>query len=126
MKTGVPQGSVLGPLLFLNYIDDIDKCIENSQLAMVADDTTVIKAGKRVDNSIRKEVDYMFNWFCSNKLTVNIAKCESIGKPGKNELNGQLVEYKIASKYLGVYIDKNLNFREHIDYVVKNSIYFVD
>ena len=61
-----------------------------------ADDTTVIKAGKRVDNLIRKDVDCMFNWFCSNKLTVNIDKCESIcfglGKPEKVEIDGQQVE----------------------------------
>ena len=64
-----------------------------------------------------------FDWFCSNKLTVNIDKCESIsfgmGKPENVEINGQRVEYKNACKYLGVYIDKNLKFREHIDYVVK-------
>ena len=123
LSTGVPQGSVLGPLLFLIYINDIEKCVENSQLAMFADDTTVIKAGKRVDNLIRKDVDCMFKWFCSNKLTVNIDKCESIcfglGKPEKVEIDGQQVEYKNACKYLGVYIDKNLKFRDHIDYVVK-------
>ena len=92
---------------------------------MFADDTTVFKAGKRVDNSIRKDVDCMFNWFCSSKLTVNIEKCESIcfglGKPEKVEIDGQQNEYKNAFRYLGVYIDKHLKFREHIDYVVKKT-----
>ena len=88
---------------------------------MLADNTTVIKAGKRVDTLIRKDVDYMFNWFCLKKLTGNLKECVSIcfgkGKPEKVEKNGQQVEYKNACKYLGVYIDKNLKFREHIDYV---------
>ena len=103
LSTRVPQDSVLGPLFFLIYINDIDKCIENSQLAMFADDTIVIKARKRVDNLIRKNVDCMFNWFCSNKLTVNIDKCcFSMGNPEKVQINGQQVEYKNACNDLGV------------------------
>ena len=98
-------------------------------VTMLADDTTVIEAGKRVDNLIRKDVDYMLNWFCFNKLAVNINKCESIcfgkGKPEKIEINGQQIEYKNGCKYLGKYIDKNLKFREHIYYVVKKTQYIL-
>ena len=77
LSTGVPQGSFLGPLLFLIYINYIDKCIENSQLAMFADERALIKAGERVDILFRKNVDCMFTWFCFNKLTGNIDICET-------------------------------------------------
>ena len=52
---------------------------------MFADDTTVIKAGERVDNLFRKDVDCMFNWFCFNKLTCNIDICETTVSPWENQ-----------------------------------------
>ena len=79
---------------------------------MFADNITVIKAGEQVDNLNREGGDCMFNWFCSNKLTGNIDKCESLcfgmGKPEKVEVNGQQVECKNACECLGVYVDKDL------------------
>ena len=62
----VPQASILGPFFFLININYIDKCIEDSQLAMFADHMSVIKAEQQVDNLITKDFDCMFNWLCSN------------------------------------------------------------
>ena len=120
---GVPQGSVLGPFLFLLYINDLDNACTESSLTMFADDTTVIKAGRRTDSLIREDVKVMTHWFDANKLTINVDKCEAIhfgrGIPDEVQIKDNHLHYKPCCKYLGVYIDPTLTFRDHIDYVVK-------
>ena len=65
----------------------------------------------------------MTNWFVSNKLTVNVDKCEAIsfgcGKPDKVTILRNKLPYQKACKYLGLHLDGSLKFREHIDYVTK-------
>ena len=63
------------------------------------------------------------NWFNNNKLTINYVKSEAInfGKPTKEKvkLKNNALDYNTSCKYLGIYIDKNLTFRDHVDFVVK-------
>ena len=123
IRTGVPQGSVLGPLLFLLYINDLHQVIKDSRIAMFADDTTVLNAGDKISPLITQDLKNMTNLFVSNKLTVNVDKCEAIsfgcGKPDKVTILRNELPHQKACKYLGLHLDGSLKFREHIDYVTK-------
>ena len=86
-------------------------------------DTTVIKAGRRTDSFIRKDVKVMTHWLNANKLTINVDKCEAIhfgtGIPDEVQIKDNHLLYKPCCKYFGVYIDATLTFRDYIDHVVK-------
>ena len=91
---------------------------------MLADDTVVSNAGDKTSPLIIQDFKNMTNWFVSNKLTVNVSKCEAIsfgcGKPDKVTILSDELPYQKACNYLGLHLDGNLKFREHIEYVTKN------
>ena len=129
ITTGVPQGSVLGPFLFLLYINDLPTIIQESQVTMFADDTSLLKSGKKGELLLQPDVERLSNWFISNKLTINVGKCEiisfGIGAPQEPHILEKPLTYKKSCKYLGLHLDGSLRFREHIDYVVKKLNKFV-
>ena len=106
IKFGVPQGSVLGPSLFLFYINDITLEEIDCKLAIFADDTTIIKSNREECGSIQQGIDRLFEWFCSNKLRISNDKCELISFV--RGLSGILRIYKSACKYLDAYADRYL------------------
>lgn len=130
---GVPQGSVLGPLLFVVYINDIVKmCPEGCNIKMFADDTLVYVNGESCEELERK-LNAVFaiveEWMNVNKLKLNANKTKymivrSVRKELRGDvvlrcLDGTVIERVERMKYLGVIIDSKLRFEEHCDYMLK-------
>ena len=118
---GVPQGSILGPLLFLIYVNDMISATK-SKLILYADDSALIASGKDIsviENSLSAELGSVREWMSDNKLSLHLGKTESILFGSKRRLlkadeleitcNGSVIQSKKCVKYLGVTLDQNLS-----------------
>ena len=123
IKTGVPQGSIMGPVLFLIHINDMHLSTQNSKLILFADDASLISRQNTVD--FVEDVNNLTKWCSHNSLAVNMQK-SCVLKFENRKLNEIPLEYNLLQfnpdsiqKYLGIYIDKKLTFRTHVDYVLQ-------
>ena len=119
---GVPQGSVLGPLFFIIYINDLNGAIKNSTTIHFADDTSLIcseKSLKKLNKMVNRDLSVLVQWLRSNKICLNTSKTEIIlfRKKNKNinktlnfRLSGQRMKLSKSTKYLGVIIDEHLDW----------------
>lgn len=132
-KYGVPQGSVLGPLLFIIYINNIMKiCPEECTIKMFADDTLIYVVGESSD-ILERKLNIAFKivekWMNKNRLKMNIDKTkfmiikgvrrEQKGRIALKSLDGVELERVEIIIYLGVIIDDKLSFRNHCEYMIK-------
>lgn len=128
VEYGVPQGSVLGPTLFLMYINDLPSSTTQFKYTLFADDTSLFmshKDPKTLEETVNNELSSVSEWLINNRLSLNINKsCFILFSGGKKTqsfrifLLGNEVKRVSSAKYLGVMLDENLDWQPHVNYIV--------
>ena len=132
LNTGVPQGSILGPLLFIIYTSDLPLCLPvECKLFMYADDSTITCSSSNIneiENNLNTALGRFYDWCVRNKLAINANKTKSmlIGSKQKvcnTDLNVSIAGSSVVKvnyvKCLGVIIDESLSWGPHVEYVKK-------
>ena len=130
IKCGVPQGSILGPLLFLIYINDLATVSKACVSILFADDSNVFISGKDVEvmcEKLNNDMENIRQWLCCNKLSLNVSKTHYMVFTPRNKqvenLNIKIqntnIERVSVTKFLGVMIDAQLSWKCHIEYTCK-------
>ena len=141
MTTGVPEGSILGPLLFIIYMNDIREASENFKAILYADDTNLLSPlcsfststslkdiqTEQLSENINKELGNILEWLNTNKLSLNVKKTKFMifhyRQRKKDNLipnlkiNSEPIERVTEFNFLGLTIDEHLNWSPHIQKV---------
>ena len=134
INCGVPQGSVIGPLLFLIYINDLPNISDVLKFYLFADDTNIYYESNSLqilEKTINKELNKLYLWLNVNRLSLNIGKTNFIifhpyNKPMKKritiKINKKAIKEKESIKYLGVLIDSTLSWKQQILNLSKKNL----
>jgi ribonucleases P/MRP protein subunit RPP40 len=128
IRYGVPQGSVLGPLLFLLYINDLPECIDQKMILFADDSTAVIKCMDKnsYEQKINDTLKAIIDWMESNNLKINLTKTNLMNFNQRTQINNLLVNYHgqtigevSTTKFLGILIDSKLTWKPQAELIQK-------
>ena len=132
IKIGVPQGSVLGPILFLIYINDLPLIFDNCKCHLYADDTTLYCCAHtklEAERLLQENIEKVSVWLKNNRLVVNVSKSNIMlvgikSSVGEYVLSASLNQVSLTPtneiKLLGINIDCHLNWKNHIKLLCKS------
>lgn len=137
LTTGVPQGSCLGPLLFITYINNITRIMKYCKIILFADDTVIFHSSPSFENShpkLQHDLKSLDLWCRDNLLQINVSKTKSMIFSTKNQkkflqlaydknmlkINNINIECVCEYKYLGIWIDSDLTFSKHVKSIISN------
>ena len=127
--SGVPQGTVLGTLLFIIYINDLPSLV-NSQIRLFADDALIYRKINSINdiNQLQYDLEKLLEWEFHWSMEFNPDKCKVLRITNKRKIitnnyimHGQILELVDSAKYLGVFFHKKISWNTHINYTAKKS-----
>ena len=130
VTSGVPQGTVLGPLLFLLYVNDLDSVVKNSKIKLFADDVLLYAPANTQQecSALQDDLTAISNWTNCWQLKLNIVKCEALAITNKRKpvnftycINGQSILWNNPVNYLGVLVDGKLSWSKHCRYAINKA-----
>ena len=137
VTSGVPQGSIMGPILFISFINDLPENFKNCKIVSYADDTQILvsaKKPKQIKKSLENLIDNAQKWYAKNSLLNNTSKTETLLITGKKKTENILINItengekkflkpKTSIKILGVHLDQNLSWDKQVNEVNKKAKY---
>ena len=126
VNIGVPQGTILGPILFLLYVNDLSNVVQNAHINIYADDVVIYSSHSNIqilNDTMQSNLTRVFNWYTNNKLTLSVDKCSTMLINDKTNddvdkltihLGKDKLEQVSVMKYLGLYIDDDLKWEAHV------------
>lgn len=133
VQAGVPQGSILGPLLYNIYTADMPK-MDRAKIAQFADDTAIYSTERqkdRVTNRLQENVNRISEYFKAWRIKINPNKTTGVyfnyrkrridARPEEIKIEDQKIEWKKEATYLGIILDEDLNFNQQIDNNIKKT-----